>query len=365
MGGLVPRSYLIVRLDCYDWPTRLVGDESQDESLFPVPVRQVDRTAVSTADRHVEFPFPCPAASDTIGGPSRCSLTDTLESDLFWLRSRRPLVVHLDGDESPRTRSGGGDLFVLVQRGRLRFDRLDLYLDGALASDRPDLIDGGGGHPQHCRCECNGENVSDHGVFPSADIARSGPLPVFVPVDGSVDLCPAPRRFKYRAGTTQPVPRAFRNDERGVEGMPIRLLVAVTVGIAAFGLLVPMADSVEQAEQTEVTIEPTPRQVTVEPGDAATVRLDTVTTEGEPVEGTSLVVSGRSLTVEDGPLRFDTGSKSSLTVEIGTSSDADVPVGFRPTQNRGTLSLRVVPPPNGEYEDELANPQLTVRFSES
>ena len=147
--------------------------------------------------------------------------------------------------------------------------------------------------------------------------------------------------------------------------MPIRLLVAVTVGIAAFGLLVPMADSVEQAEQTELTVEPDPRQVVVESGDAATVRLDTVTTEGEPVEGARLVVSGRSLTVEDGPLTFDTGSTSSLTVEIGTSSDADVPVDFRPTQNRGTLTLRVVPPPNSEYEDELANPELTVRLADS
>ena len=147
--------------------------------------------------------------------------------------------------------------------------------------------------------------------------------------------------------------------------MPIRLLVAVTVGIAAFGLLVPMADSVEQAEQTELTVEPDPRQVVVESGDAATVRLDTVTTEGEPVEGTRLVVSGRSLTVEDGPLTFDTGSTSSLTVEIGTSSDADVPVDFRPTQNRGTLRLRVVSPPNSDSEDEVANPELTVRLSES
>ena len=147
--------------------------------------------------------------------------------------------------------------------------------------------------------------------------------------------------------------------------MPIRLLVAVTVGIAAFGLLVPMADSVEQAEQTELAVDPAPRQVTVGPGDPATVRIDTVTTEGDPVEGVSLLVSGRSLTVEDGPLRFDTGPTTSLTVDIGTSPDADVPVDFRPTQNRGTLTLRVVPPPNSEYEDELANPELTVRLADS
>jgi hypothetical protein len=160
------------------------------------------------------------------------------------------------------------------------------------------------------------------------------------------------------------MPREFHTDERAVEGMPIRLLVAVTVGVAAFSLLVPMAENVEQAQQTELTAEPAPRQITVESDESSTVRVDVVTTDGVPVEGAKLVVSGRSLLVEDGPIVFTTGDASSVTIDIGTSSAADVPVSFRPTQKRGTVRLGVVPPSESAFADELANPEVTVRRTE-
>lgn len=160
------------------------------------------------------------------------------------------------------------------------------------------------------------------------------------------------------------MPRQFSADERAVEGMPIRLLVAVTVGIAAFGLLVPMAESVERAEETELTVESEPRQLTVESDGASTVRTDIVTTEGVPVEGATLVVSGRSLDIEDGPVTFETGSGGSVAFDVGTGSAADVPVSFRPTQRRGTIQLRVVPPPTSEYVDDLRNPALTIRLAD-
>jgi hypothetical protein len=160
------------------------------------------------------------------------------------------------------------------------------------------------------------------------------------------------------------VSRKLRTDERAVEGMPIRLLVAVTVGIAAFALLVPMAERVERAEQTELTVESEPRLLTVEPGESTAVQINAVTTDGAPVKGATIVVSGRSLIVEDGPLVFEAGQQSSVTVDIGTGSAADVSVSFRPTQNRGTIRVRVVPPPESTFADELANPEVTVRRTE-
>lgn len=143
--------------------------------------------------------------------------------------------------------------------------------------------------------------------------------------------------------------------------MPIRLLVAVTVGIAAFGLLVPMADSVEQAERTELTVESEPRQLTVESGERSTARVDIVTTDGQPVEGATLLVSGRSLAVDGGPVVFETDESSTVAFDIGTDPSADVPVSFRSEQTHGTIRLRVVAPPNSEYVDDLSNPELTIR----
>jgi hypothetical protein len=153
----------------------------------------------------------------------------------------------------------------------------------------------------------------------------------------------------------------FKGDERGVEGMPIRLVVAVTVGIAAFSLLVPMAERVERTEQTEVTVESQPRQLTVEPGNASTARIDVVTTDDQPIAGATLVVSGRSAIIEGGPLVFETGDRHTLTLDIGFSSAADIAVAFRPTQERGTISVQVVPPSNSAYTDDLVNPEITIR----
>lgn len=144
--------------------------------------------------------------------------------------------------------------------------------------------------------------------------------------------------------------------------MPIRLVVAVTVGAAALGLLVPMLDAVEQRQQTEVTAELDRQQVVLDSDSPETVRIDVVTTDGEPIQDATVLVSGESLPVEDGPLRFDTGPDSSaVSFTVGTDSDADVPVTFRPTQARGTLSLSIVPPSASESTDEMANPEITIR----
>lgn len=154
----------------------------------------------------------------------------------------------------------------------------------------------------------------------------------------------------------------IRADERAVEGMPIRLVVAVAVGIAALSLLVPMADSVERADQTELTVEPEPRQVRVDADDGpTTVRLDVVTTDGTPVGEATVLVSGRSLPVEDGPVPVEADADGVVEFTVGTDPAADVTVAVRPRQHRGTLHVRIRPPPTGEFSDSLDNPGLTVR----
>lgn len=146
--------------------------------------------------------------------------------------------------------------------------------------------------------------------------------------------------------------------------MPIRLVVAVAVGVAAFGLLVPMADRVEQSTETEVTVEPDSTQVALDSTESSEVTVHVVTSDGQPVDDATVLVSGRSLPVEGDPIPFETGPEgNAVTFSIGTDSTADVPVTFRPTQGRGTLRLRVVPPSDGSYADDLDNPELTINRS--
>jgi len=60
---------------------------------------------------------------------------------------------------------------------------------------------------------------------------------------------PVSRRFNYETAASQPVRRRLlRRDRRAMEGMPFRLVIAVAMGAAAVGLLVPMAEQVEQSK---------------------------------------------------------------------------------------------------------------------
>jgi hypothetical protein len=138
--------------------------------------------------------------------------------------------------------------------------------------------------------------------------------------------------------------------------MPIRLLVAITIGIATFSLLVPLSDDVAESEATEVTVEPNPARIQPE----TNVTLAVVTADSEPVEDATVVVRGRSLPVEDGPLTFQTGPDShTVSLRIARDASADVPVDFRQTQRRGTVSFDVVVPTDA-YVDDRANPEVTV-----
>ena len=160
--------------------------------------------------------------------------------------------------------------------------------------------------------------------------------------------------------TLREAERSLRRDNRAVEEMPIRLVVAVAVGAAAMSLLLPMAETIEASEEPELTVELQPRQFALGAEESQSVRLDVVTEEGEPVDDAAVVISGRSLPVDDGPAVFRTGQDSNtVTFTVGRGSEADVPVSFRPTQTRGTLTLEVVPPSG--YADERNNPEITVR----
>ena len=144
--------------------------------------------------------------------------------------------------------------------------------------------------------------------------------------------------------------------------MPIRLVVAITVGTAAMSLLVPMLDTVEQTQQREVTVEPDRQQVVLDPENAMQdVTIAVVTAEGEPIPESTVIVSERSLPLVDGPETFETGPDShEVTVSVGDSLAADVPVAFRRTQQRGTVELDVSPPSGGDFTARSDHPELTV-----
>lgn len=156
---------------------------------------------------------------------------------------------------------------------------------------------------------------------------------------------------------------ALGTDERAIEGLPVRLVVAVTVGVAALGIMLGMLTEFEDVGTTEVTVEASDELLVLGDGERL-VTLAVVTEGGQPVEGATLLVTEGSLPLSNGPVDIETGPDShEATLAVGSSvsgADAHASAEFREGQHRGTLEVAVIPPSGGELRDERDNPELVV-----
>lgn len=149
-------------------------------------------------------------------------------------------------------------------------------------------------------------------------------------------------------------------DERAIEGLPVRLVIAVVVGIAALGLMLGMLEGLDDFGETEVTVTMEDELLTLDGGGDA-VTIGVVTEDGQRVEDAQILVTEGSLPLANGPVDLQTGPDShEVTLSVGTSAAADAQVSFRPGQRRGTLELEVIPPSGSDLADDTRNPDLVV-----
>jgi len=149
--------------------------------------------------------------------------------------------------------------------------------------------------------------------------------------------------------------RGFTEDERGIEGLPIRLIIAVVVGVAALSIMMSMLGGIDDMfGQTEATVELD--NAVVDEGNA--VKLSAITEEGEAINDATIIVRSGTLNI-DSPHDAHTGENDN-TIEINIGPDKDVDPDWRSNQDIGTLEIHVVPPSDGNFEDGQKNPEITV-----
>ncbi|WP_435344347.1 DUF7382 domain-containing protein [Haloarchaeobius sp. HRN-SO-5] len=140
----------------------------------------------------------------------------------------------------------------------------------------------------------------------------------------------------------------LRRDERAIEGLPIRLVIALVVGVASLSVMMNMISGIGGLAVTEVDAQPTPDVVT--PGDQ-TVTVRVVDTDGNGVEGATVVVKGATARL-DGIETVSTGENGTASVSISPS--------LGPNQVEGTLEIDIKPPAGSEYADQRANTVILV-----
>lgn len=137
-------------------------------------------------------------------------------------------------------------------------------------------------------------------------------------------------------------------DERGIEGLPVRLIIAFVVGVAALSVMLNMISGVESFAVAELDVKPEPNVVGPE---EQTIELTAIGSDDSPVADATIVV-------EAGTAKLD--SMVVATTDSDGTAEVTIDPALGPNQAKGTLSIDVEPPAGSNYMDRRGNSQITV-----
>ncbi|MEF8780536.1 MAG: carboxypeptidase regulatory-like domain-containing protein [Haloferacaceae archaeon] len=142
--------------------------------------------------------------------------------------------------------------------------------------------------------------------------------------------------------------RRFENDRRAIEGLPIRLVIALVVGVASLSVMMGMLSGIEGLAVTELDAQP---ESEIVPAEEQTVAVTVIDPDGAPVADATVIIRGGTAR-HDGVAYADTGEDGTAKVEISPQ--------LRSNQDQGTLTIDIKPPAGSEYADERSNTELLV-----
>ena len=142
--------------------------------------------------------------------------------------------------------------------------------------------------------------------------------------------------------------QAFRDDTRAIEGLPIRLVIALVVGVASLSVMMNMLSGVQGLAVVELDAKPSPEVTS--PGEQA-LSFAVVDSDGAPVEGATVVVKSASA-------RLD-GIATDRTDANGTATVAVSPT-LRANQEEGTLTVSIKPPAGSQFVDRRGNAKVLI-----
>ena len=142
--------------------------------------------------------------------------------------------------------------------------------------------------------------------------------------------------------------RRLRNDTRGIEGLPIRLVIALVVGVASLSVMMNMISGISGLAVIELDVQPEPEVVT--PGEH-TIDVTVIDPDGQTVSDATVIARSGSARL-DGVETARTNADGVATLEIAPELGAN--------QRDGTIEFDIKPPAGSEYADKRENTALLV-----
>lgn len=146
------------------------------------------------------------------------------------------------------------------------------------------------------------------------------------------------------------MPTNLWHDKRAIEGLPIRLVIALVVGIACLAVMMNVIGGLNTFGSTELDTDPSPGIIEAE--NTTDVEVTVLDPGGDPVQNATVVATGDSAQLPD--------IITAETDENGTAVFDDVAAELQPNQDQGTIDLDIRPPSDGDYTDDRDNTNIMV-----
>lgn len=144
------------------------------------------------------------------------------------------------------------------------------------------------------------------------------------------------------------MPRNLWHDDRAIEGLPIRLVIALVVGIACLAVMMNVIGGFDGFGTTELDASPEPEIIQPAATDVAVTVTDP---DGGTITNATVVATGDTAQLS-GVKTAETGPNGTATLALDPS--------LRPNQDQGTITLDIRPPSDGDYSDDRENTEILV-----
>lgn len=161
------------------------------------------------------------------------------------------------------------------------------------------------------------------------------------------------QRSKPTVSLSSPT-RSFTDDDRAIEGLPIRLVIALIVGVMSLGVMLQILGGIgDFGTNTEVDLEFVDENYIQDTGgDRFTIQV--IDENDEPVPEATVVATAGSARMDT--VVQETGDNGQADFEFQSEGNVELP----PDADTGTIEFEIEPPTDSDWEDAEPNNELTV-----
>ncbi len=163
----------------------------------------------------------------------------------------------------------------------------------------------------------------------------------------------------------RPTADSLSDDNRAIEGLPVRLVIALVVGVAALGIMMTIMGDVGDIGTNDVTYD-----VADPDTDELTVYLSVPAGSAEHLDNETItVVDDAGQIVPNAQVILTAGDNARLSEPLTFITDDDGQAQLSTSDNElsmprehttGTLDVEIIPPSGTDLEDSSTNPPITV-----